>query len=95
MSINEVLLALSDPSTGVHSLHFVRATGKNKGLIKKVNVRKGHTKGYRSKPKRKPSTRQIKHIYSGTIPLVDVVANHPITPLISHIIHFDGQSVRH
>lgn len=103
ISIQEVLAEISDDEAvtkrKTFSLAFVRSKGDNRGSIKTIEkARYGYprtelraqNKGLRGKIK----TRRM-HIDAGTLPITDITAGRYNTPLISHIIGYNGFKVIH
>ncbi len=103
ISIQEVIAAISDDEAvskrKFFSLTFVRSKGENRGSIKVIErARYGYprtelqalNKGLRKNIK----SRRL-HIDAGTLPITDVTAGRYNTPLISHIIGYNGLKVIH
>lgn len=102
ISIQQVLATLAEDEAGGQEflISFVKSTGKDKGKIKTVcKARYGAPK-----PKRRgkginvnlqPISQRKLHIDSGTLPMTDCETDTYFTPLISHIIGFNGLQVIH
>lgn len=107
ISIQQVLAEISDTSDlgKTFTIDFVRSTGKNKGSIAKVaKARYGAPRGNRSASQRiRNSTaashsgisEKRAHVENGTVPMTDTEHNRYFTPLISHIIGYNGLKVIH
>jgi len=98
ISIQEALARIADAGDKPFKIGFVRATGKEAGSIKETFAyygapnpkdRQAPTLGEQNRKKR------MLHTESGTIPLTEASSRKLITPLISHIIHFQGKKVIH
>ena len=80
------MLAFMDRTTGGQPVEFrivfLRSGKRGAGTLKTVKRcrRLGHAAGHY-------------HLAHGTIPLYDVVAGRPCTPVLDHIVQFNGQKV--
>ena len=97
VSIQYVLSEIREHPDRTFVIQFVRSTtgkGGKKGSIKTVSkARYG-----RSTTTLSTTTRPKKislHISSGTLPMTDSETEQYFTPLISHIIGYNGRKVRH
>jgi hypothetical protein len=104
INIDEVLLMIQERAAAgrTFAIGFVRATGDKKGSIKLVvKARYGGTQRVVQDSQRaatEPATKERKvslHIDAGTLPLTDTERNRYFTPLIRHIVGFDGMVVIH
>lgn len=93
--INQVLALMAESGDRPFRLSFVRATGKTRGSIRAAvcyygapnpKDRQAPTEGQKRK---KRST----HLESGTVPLTEAGSRALLTPLISHILTFEGKKV--
>lgn len=97
LSIQEVLAQMADAGDKPFKVAFVRSTGKFAGSVKECFCYYGmpnpreriQSTGGGNRKKRRL------HIESGTVPLTEASTRKPITPLISHIIQFNGKKVYH
>jgi hypothetical protein len=99
ISIHEVLAQMADAGDRPFKVEFVRSTGKQAGSVKECFAYYGAPN-----PKERGRTagavgvnRKVRkrHVESGTVPLTEVSTRNLITPLISHIIGFNGKKVYH
>lgn len=96
ISIQEALARIADSEDKPFRLSFVRSTGENAGTIKEVTAYYGAPNPKdRSAPVRKDRSKRKLHVESGTIPLTEVGTRRLLTPMISHIIEFNGKKVFH
>lgn len=96
IGIAEVLLNIRQMDE--FSFVMVRAT-KSIGTLKVVNraVHGFNYKQFKVKQRQEYSITQerARHKERGTIPIIDLEADQQLTPLISHIIFFEGKKVIH
>lgn len=97
ISIQEALARIADAGEKPFKIGFVRATGKEAGSIKETYAYYGAPN---PKDRQAPTLgEQLKkrrlHTESGTIPLTEASSRKLITPLISHIVAFNGKKVMH
>jgi hypothetical protein len=107
ISIQQVLAEISDTSDfgKTFTIDFVRSTGQGKGTIAKVaKARYGAPIGNRRAQQRINGSKEAAqsgisekraHVENGTVPMTDTEHNRYFTPLISHIIGYNGLKVIH
>jgi len=98
ISIHEVLAQMADAGDKPFKVSFVRSTGKQAGSIKECFAYYGAPNPKeRSRNTLPVNFRKIRkrHVESGTVPLTEISTRNLITPLISHIIGFQGKKVYH
>jgi hypothetical protein len=97
ITIQEALARMADAGDKPFKLSFVRSTGKTAGSIKETMAyygapnpkdRQAPTLGEQRKKRRT-------HSETGSVPLTEVSNRQLLTPLISHIIYFQGKKVIH
>lgn len=85
-------------NAGDFSIVFVRST-KDKGSLKVVNSAVHGYNYSQFKPRQKKEymikQQRSKHQLNGTIPIIDLEAGEQLTPLISHMIFFNGKKIIH
>lgn len=90
---HQMLSAMREFGDQPFRISFVRATGKNKGSIKNAVCYYGAPNPRdRSAPTTAQRTRP-KHVEIGTIPLTEFEGKRYYTPLITHILYFEGKKV--
>lgn len=103
ISIQEVLAAISDDEAvtkrKTFSLAFVRSGGERRGTIKRIEkARYGYPRSELQRLnqglRKKVKDRRL-HIDAGTLPITDITEGRYNTPLISHIIEYNGLKVIH
>lgn len=101
ISIQQVLAEIEDTETSgkTFAIEFVRSSGKKRGTLCFLGrCRKGGTKGYQYKsPEERQANIKITglHTDKGTIPITDADDEIYLTPLISHLIKYNGMIIRH
>jgi hypothetical protein len=97
ITISQVLAEIAQARDQPFLLEFVKATGKEQGQIRRAMCYYGAPN---PKDRQAPTSGQQgrlrkTHLDSGTIPLTEVDSRRLLTPLISHIIGFNGRKVYH
>jgi len=99
ISIHEVLSQMAEGGDKPFKIAFVRSTGKQAGSVKECFAYYGapNPKERNRIAQTVGATRKVRkrHVESGTVPLTEVSTRNLITPLISHIIGFQGKKVYH
>jgi len=103
ISIQRVIAEISSDENAGESfvLQFVRSTGKQRGSIKTVakalygapnpKERQGKT----GRPGAQSAKKHKLHLDAGTLPMTDMESGTYFTPLISHIVGYNGMQVIH
>jgi hypothetical protein len=95
ININEALSRMAEAGDQPFRITFVRATGKEIGSIREAMCyygapnprdRQAPTEGQKGQGRRR-------HKESGSIPLTEVGTRHLLTPLISHLLTFEGRKI--
>lgn len=98
ISKSAMLAAIVESGDRPFRLKFVKATGKSAGEIAEKVCYYGAPNPYpraqSTEAKPVPRSRK-KHLESNTIPLTEFGSSRMVTPLISHIIGFNGKQVIH
>jgi len=97
ISIQEALARMSDAGDKPFKISFVRSTGKNAGSIKDTMAYYGapNPKDRQAPTLGEQRKKRKTHYESGSVPLTEVSNRQLLTPLISHIISFQGAKVIH
>lgn len=98
ISKSEMLARIAEAGDKVFRISFVRATGKDAGSIREANCyygapnpkdRQAPTQGEQKRKER------ASHLESNALPLTEFGSRQLLTPMISHIIEFNGKKVIH
>jgi len=97
ISIQEALARMSAAGVTPFKISFVRSTGKAAGTIKACMAYYGapNPKDRQAPTLGEQRKKRKTHYDSGTVPLTNVSDRNLLTPLISHIIYFQGAKVIH
>lgn len=98
ISLDEVLARMAEADGKPFRLRFVRATGKNIGSIADKMCYYGapNPRDRQATPAANAQRAERKtHLESDTIPLTEFESKKMLTPLICHLIGFNGAKIIH